>query len=393
MKKSDGMPYRGADDLLRQAVRLGMLGLVMAGLLAVAGCGFETDDHLSYAPMVLDDWEVSTPEAEGLDPDLVLSTYQKANNLSTLYSLLIVKNNRLVAEKYFNGADVTTANSTASVTKSIVSSLTGIALSERLLADVDQKLMAFFPEVDWPNLDPRKSQISIRQVLQMRSGFPWEDYTGYLELLRSSSNWIPLIEEIPLFNDPGTEFGYSNFTAHLMGIAVARAANTDLRSFAQTHLFDALDCEIGYWPADASGYYYGSGDLSLTPRNMAKYGSLYLNSGGYNGLQIIPPEWVSASLAPSSFNVYGPWVPSVGGKIFPHFDVLDYGYLWWSSKAGSHPVTFAWGQGGQFIVLVPDLRMLVVTSAYHFPGESGDLPWQKTKAIMELVGGFIESIE
>jgi CubicO group peptidase (beta-lactamase class C family) len=367
--------------------------LVVGLLLELACSGINREDQRTYEPLQLEDWDISTPEAEGLDPDLVLSTYQKANSLSTLYSLLIIKNNRLVAEKYFNGTDVYTANSTASITKSIVSSLAGIALCERLLANVDQKIMTFFPEIDWTNLDSRKSQISIRQVLQMRSGFPWEEFTGYFERLRSSSNWIPLIEEIPLFHDPGGDFGYSNFTTHLMGIIVARAANADLRSFAQTRLFDALDCKIGYWPADALGYYYGSGDLSMTPRNMAKYGSLYLNSGEFNGLQIIPSKWVSASLAPSSFNVYGPWVPSVGGKIFAHFDVLDYGYLWWSSKAGSHPVTFAWGQGGQFIVLVPDLSMLVVTSAYHFPGKSGDLPWQKTKAIMELVGGFIESIE
>ncbi len=171
-------------------------------------------------------------------------------------------------------------------------------------------------------------------------------------------------------------------------------ANTDLRTFAQTHLFDLLDADIGYWPQDASGYYYGSGDLSLTPRAMTKYGSLYLNAGQFRGVQVLPPEWVAESLTPASFDTYGSVITTPPyGKILTHFEVLDYGYLWWSSQAGAHPVKFAWGQGGQLIVLVPDLDMIVVTSADHLPGQFGEVAWRKTKAIMELVGEFIESID
>jgi CubicO group peptidase (beta-lactamase class C family) len=369
-------------------------GIILAALWLFVSCGVPPHDEIDYAPLVLDDWAVSTPEEEGLDPGLVLSTYQKAMSLSTIYSLLIVKNDRLVAEKYFNGQNYRTANSTASVTKSVVSSLVGIALRDYVLPSADQTIAGYFPEIDWANIDSRKSQITIRQILQMRSGFPWEEFEGYLETLFSRSNWIPLIEEFPLSADPGSRFGYSNFTAHLAGIIVARAANTTLRSFAQTRLFDPLDVTIGSWPTDALGYNFGSGDLALTPRAMAKYGSLYLHAGRLNGLQIIPAEWVSESLAPSSFNTYGGWVPQYpDGKILAHFDVLDYGYLWWSSKAGSHAFDFAWGHGGQLIVIVHDLDMIVVTTADYLPGQFGADAWRKTKAIMELVGGFIEALD
>lgn len=377
----------------RQRIKNVILILILIG---PAGCTTREvveDDSGNYQPLVLADWNVSTPAEQGLDPGVVLSAYQRAQNLSNIYSLLIVKNGYLVAENYFHGQSHNVPNPTASVTKSVVSSLAGIALRENILTGLDQTITGFFPEVDWPALDPRKSQITILQVLQMRSGFPWEEFSGHINRLFSSPNWIPFIAEFPLSADPGTQFGYSNLTAHLMAIILARAADMSLLSFAQAHLFDPLNIRPGYWPADASGYNYGSGDLSLTPRDMAKFGLMYLNSGMFNGSQIIPAEWVSESLTPTSFNVYARVVsPDLGGKILSWFDVLDYGYLWWSSKAGAHPFHYAWGHGGQLIVLVHDLNMVVVTSANNLAGQFGEAAWQKEKAIMEMVGEFIASI-
>ena len=349
----------------------------------------ESKSHDFYAPMQLDDyddWCVSTPAEQGLDPDWVLRTYQEAERLSNIYSLLIVKNGYLVAERYFNSQYLTKANPTASVTKSYVSVLTGIALRENVLTSLDQKMIEFFPEIDWQNLSPRKSQITIRQILQMRSGYPWEEFSGDLELLFSRYNWIPLLEEIPLDSSPGTRFGYSNLTAHIMAIILARAAGTSLLTFAQTHLFDHLGVQPEYWPSDSLGYNYGSGDIYFTPREMAVFGQMALNNGQYDGSQIIPEEWIAQSLQPYSFDVYN-------GRILSYFAELDYGCLWWSSRVGNTPIRFAWGHGGQLIILVHDINMVVVTTADHLPGEFGDTAWQKTKVIMELAGRFIASVE
>lgn len=369
-----------------------ILLLILSGLLGCTTREAAEEDIDNYQPLALSDWNVSTPEAQGLDPGRVLAAYRKAHNLSNIYSLLVVKNGFLVAEKYFHGQAHNIANPTASVTKSIVSCLTGIALRENILSSLDQMITGFFPEVDWPALDPRKSQITIRQMLQMRSGFPWEEFSGHINRLFSTRHWIPLIEEFPLTSDPGTEFGYSNLTAHLLAIILARAADTSLASFAQTHLFHPLGVQAGYWPADASGYNYGSGDLCLKPRDMAKFGLLFLNSGMFDGSPVIPPEWVSESLTPYSFNVYARGGSYLEGKILSSFDVLDYGYLWWSSKAGAHPFHYAWGHGGQLIVLVHDLDMVVVTSANNLAGQFGEAAWQKEKAIMEMVGELIASL-
>ncbi len=272
------------------------------------------------------------------------------------------------------------------MTKSYTSALTGIALREGFLSSLDQEMAEFFPEFDWQNIDPRKSQITIRQILQMRSGYPWEEFSPYYNLLWSRfRNWLPLIEEIPLTSDPGTRFGYSNLMSHILGIIVARAADTSLLSFAQVYLCEPLNINLSLWYFDSLGYYYGHGDMYFTARDLARFGLLYLNEGAYNNTQIIPAEWINESLWKYSYNTYN-------GMILTHFGLLDYGYLWWSSGAGHYEFDFAWGHGGQLIVLLHDLNMVIVTTADYLPGESGNAAWQKEKSVLDLVGGFIAKI-
>jgi CubicO group peptidase (beta-lactamase class C family) len=130
-------------------------------------CGkddLKTDPNAIYRPLQMDDWENSTPTEQELDPDLILTLYTEAETLSNIYSLLIVKNNYLVAERYFNDKTVFSSHKIASVTKSYVSALTGIALRENILTDLDQSMVSFFPEYDWGSMDPRKSEITLREI-------------------------------------------------------------------------------------------------------------------------------------------------------------------------------------------------------------------------------------
>ena len=141
----------------------------------------------------------------------------------------------------------------------------------------------------------------------MRSGYPWEETDGYLNTLFQTSNWIPLLSQFPLMHDPGTQFGYSNLTAHVMGIIISRSSKETLLAFAKEYLFDEMEITVPYWPTDPSGYYYATGDIHLTPRNLAKFGQLYLNRGTWNNIQLIPSEWVDESLS-----VY----------FLPHMDII-----------------------------------------------------------------------
>ena len=357
------------------------IALVAVAILLAPACRQE-----SFTPIEADDgWRLSLPEQQGMDPEKVANAYHEAGGLDTLYSLLVVKNGFLVAEKYFNGRDITMASSTASVTKSFTSAFAGIALREGILSSLNQRLAGFFPEIDWESVDPRKSEITLRQVLQMRSGYPWEEADGFLDDLFGRPNWIPLLAEFPLLAHPGARWGYSNFMSHMMAVVLSRAAGRTLLSFAQEFLFTPLEIEVAQWPRDPNGYYYGMGDMQFTPRSLARFGQLYLDRGLFNGRQIIPAEWVDAS-----FQVYSP--TTYPTDIMSSIRQLGYGYFWWSGACGAHLIRYAWGHGGQIIAVARDLNMVVVATAAPQPGFD-ESSWRAEKGVLELVGRLISSLE
>lgn len=332
-----------------------------------------------------DGWQIAIPAVQGVDEAVLDTAYQEAHRLPNLFSLLVVKNGYLVAEAYFNGAHRNQPFDTASVTKSITSALTGIALRDNLLTSVDQKMFEFFPEIEWQQLDNRKSLITIGHMLKMRSGYPWEEFDGYLHRLLDTSERIDLLAEFPLVADPGSKFGYSNLTAHIVGVITARAANEPLRAFAERSLFDPLGITVVSWAKDADGYYAGSGATMFTARDMARFGQLYLDGGQSGGLQLVPAEWVRDSLESHSATTYN-------GDILNAITQLEYGYLWWSGVSGTHRFNFAWGHGGQLICVIRDLEMVIVTTATGLGGEFGQDAWRQEREVLELVGRLIASL-
>jgi CubicO group peptidase (beta-lactamase class C family) len=348
---------------------------------------------VEYAPIAGRDWKVSTPAEQGVDPMLVARLYLDATGLSTLYGVLVIKNGYLIAERYFNEGSIDRAYPRMSITKSYTAALVGVALDQGYLESVDQKMIDFFPEVAAQITDARKGQITIRHLLQMRAGYPDEEYQRqYLDSLFFTDNyhWIPRLVDFPLLNDPGTGFNYSNLTSHLLAIIAARAVDTDLKTYGQEHLFSAIDAEVGDWSTDADGYNFGCFEISFTARDMAKFGSLYLNGGEYDGEQVLSADWVTASLQRYSEDIKrGDQTASTHGR---HFRDIGYGYQWWSATVGGQHFDYAAGHGGQLIVLLHDLDMIIVTTAdplYELPAGEG---WQFEGPIVDLVGRFIESL-
>ena len=362
-----------------------LFALIVA-LVTLVGCGDPSVDDLNaveYAPDSGGDWPISTPGEHGLDPMLVSELYLEAADLETIYGLLVVKDSQLVAEDYFHAGSVNQKALVQSVTKSFTSALVGIALDQGCLSSVDQRMVDFFPDFANQIDDSRKNQITIEHMLQMRAGYPPEESDAELWEAVLSGDYVHLVADVPLTRDPGSEFQYSNLTAHWLGIIVARACEIDLESFAQAHLFDPLGGEVGAWRKDVDGYNWAAGELHVTARDAAKLGLLYLGDGQFEGIQVLPAEWVRESLQTYSEGAYG----NIGD-----FRDLGYGYLWWSARIGDHDVNFAWGHGGQLIVLVDDLNMVVVVTADPFYLDHGGDSWPHEKASFELVGDFIESL-
>jgi CubicO group peptidase (beta-lactamase class C family) len=365
-----------------------LIAHMIAILSMLVGCGAWTKkpEAVDFTPLATSDWKVSTPAEQELDTELVEALYRNAADLDTLYGLLVIKNGYLIAERYFNGGSSGQRVALASVTKSYVSALVGIALQQGILTSLDQKMMDSFPEFADQITDARKEEITIGDMLKMRSGYPWEEFTpGTLDLLLSNNNWLPRMVDFALTSDLGTAFGYSNLTAHLLAVIVARACGTDLRSYAQQNLFAPLNVQVGHWPKDANGYYYGSGDISFSARDAAKFGLLYLNDGECEGQQVIPADWVRESLQRYSENLYN-------DRLGRYFRDIGYGYLWWSARAGKHRFDYAWGHGGNLIVLLDELDMVIVTTANPLHGVWGEEAWEKEGAIIDVVGRFIQSL-
>ena len=323
-----------------QLITLSLTGVFLI-LSMLVGCGPSTEalEAVDYTPLPGDDWKVSTPREQGLDPMLVAEIYLNADELDTLYSLLIIKNGYLVAEDYFNDGSVDQKDRLQSVTKSFTSALVGIALEQGCISSVDQKMLDFFPEVADKITDPRKDQITVRNMLEMRAGYPNEEDDQALWDGLLSGYYRPRIKDFPLVSDPGTRFHYSNLTSNWLGIIVDRSCGMNLKAYAEEHLFSPLDITPGEWGQDAEGHNNGCGDLHLSARDAAKFGLLYINDGIYNGNQIVPSDWVDDSL--QTYSVNEAFVKRVGD-----FRDIGYGYQWWSANAGDYHVNFAWGHGG-----------------------------------------------
>ncbi|MBN1696963.1 MAG: serine hydrolase [Spirochaetales bacterium] len=388
-KKQTGSPYD-----LRHTCRFSSFNfLIILVLSIVTGCTQcssapdpEVLAKIDYTPHVQDDgWKTSTPEEQGVDPMLLARLYYNAMNVESIYGLLVVKNGFIIAEDYYNKGAIWIKNSLQSVTKSFVSALVGIAVQQGHITGINEKMMSFFPELAARIKDERKKQITIRHMLQMRAGYPWEESTPKLfELLYHGFRPSDLID-VPLIKDPGSSFHYSNLTSHLLGVIVARAVKTDLRAFAGEHLFSPLGIDPGKWTQDWEGYYLGHAELHLTARDMAKFGLLYLNDGAYNGAQIVPAAWIAESLEVYSKNA---WQYHVGRN----FRDIGYGYQWWSVTSGKHTYSLAWGHGGQQIAFLKKLNMVIVVAADPQYGKHGDTSWRHERANLNLVADFITTL-
>ena len=171
---------------------------------------------------------------------------------------------------------------------------------------------------------------------------------------------------------------------------MARACDTDIKSYGQEHLFAPIGAEVGDWIQDRDGYYIGCGEIRFTARDAARFGLLYLNEGEFEGKQIISASWVRESLQSYSEDA---WVTHAKlNNLGRYFSDLGYGYQWWSARVGDHHVDLAAGHGGQYIVLLDELDTIIVVTADPFYQVHNSQSWKHEQANINLVGKFIKSL-
>lgn len=265
-------------------------------------------------------------------------------------SLLVVRGGDLIYEWYGDTAAPDELHSLKSVTKSVTSALAGIALDTGDLGSVDEPIGFLLPEAFSTVKDRRKREITLHNLLTMRSGLDWEEYGPSVVEMTTSPNWLDYVLDYDFAADPGTRFNYSTGDTQLLAAALQQATEMTLLDYADLYLFRPLGILWREWGADPQGITIGGTELKLAPRDMAKFGYLYLNRGYWDGSQLIPADWVAQSHTPQIELERQP----------DDCSDLSYGYLWWLRTQGGHPSGIAVGFGGQFVYVIPDLDMVVV---------------------------------
>jgi CubicO group peptidase (beta-lactamase class C family) len=258
-----------------------------------------------------------------------------------------------VLEEYFNGARATRPANVKSVSKSLISALVGIGIDRGLIPSVREPIAPYFPGLLEGGDAAPKRQITIEDLLTMRSGLESTSGHNYGSWVRSP-NWVRFVLSRPLEATPGQTIEYSTGNTHLLSAILTRVTRMSTWRFAQEALAQPLGFSLPHWPRDPQGIYFGGNEMLMRPRDMIAVGELYLKRGRVNGRQVIPESWIEAS-----------WVPR--GRSY--WSDQQYGYGWWIRDFADVRAYFAWGFGGQYIFVVPELELVIVTTSSTAVGE------------------------
>ncbi|KRE33964.1 serine hydrolase domain-containing protein [Paenibacillus sp. Soil522] len=289
-------------------------------------------------------WFVSTPEEKGMDPiQLGLIDREIYAKYPNLLSSLILKDGCIVHESYYRNIGPDDPVPVMSANKSVLSALIGIALDKGILTSLDQLVLDFFSEINTKDIDPQTRRLTLRHLLTMTSGFYYPRLTGDAQPIwqrtTMSRNWIEFSLKIPVRDVMGQHFNYKNTDSLLAAACLSRATGKPVGELAEKWLFQPLNMRVPYWKAE-DPQELGIGTLSMTARDMAKLGQLYLQSGYWNGLKVVPEEWVKTSTSRH---------------------IGRYGYLWCIEEDGFS----ASGAGGTLIRIIPARRVVTVFQSKH----------------------------
>lgn len=316
---------------------------VSLALLAVAApaCSQPATDTPQSEPARAD---VARVETRGLDAATMASTVAAAERLPRLQSMVIARHGQTIAEHRFRGPSLDTPVNIKSASKTILATLTGIAIERGVLTGADQKIAPVL-RADLPaNPDPRLADIDVGDLLSMRAGLDRTSGANYGAWV-ASPNWVRYALARPFVDEPGGRMLYSTGTSHLMSAVLTRASGRSTHALANDWLAQPLGIRIPEWPRDAQGVYFGGNDMLMSPKGLLRFGEMIRQGGTIDGRRVVPADWIETSWQSRGTS---PWSGN------------GYGYGWFTKTSSGHDVHFAWGYGGQMLFIVPDLSLSVV---------------------------------
>jgi len=348
---------------------------------------YEMPEHLD------DGWAISSLRAEGIDSlkisNLMYDIYTEYN---FMHSIILVKNGRLIFEEYFNGYSKYSSHHLQSATKSFASALIGIAIDKGYIDGVDTQIYNFFPEYSHL-IDSLKSKINLHHVLSMTAGLQWNEHQvpysspSNDNYIGHHKNYIEYVLSKPVVSQSGESFNYNSGCAVLLGGIIEYVTERSVESFAYNELFSPLGITYVRWDKliltnNLAGTH---GMLYMRTRDMAKFGQLFLNGGEWHGTEIISLDWTIESTKPHITKPVG-------------YKPTQYGYQWHVGKLFANPGMLgekeyhtycALGGGGQFIIVIPAVEMVIVTTA-NPNSNIGDLGNQDL-VVIKLIEEYILS--
>ncbi|WP_144941933.1 serine hydrolase [Paenibacillus sp. 32O-W] len=316
--------------------------------------------HTNYWPTA--QWHTEDPAVLGMDPNK-LSELESViqSDYSNINGMVVVRNGSIAFERYYNGCGPDDAHHVASVTKSIISALIGIAIDNGDITSVDQKVLDFFPEYAPKAADSLKGEVTLRHLLTMTAPYPFQDWQEPLDKMCMQPDWVKYTLDMLGQQGKLGDFKYSTAGAHLLSAILTRSTGRSAREFANEHLFkpigmkeipehemkafgfdDLFGSNVKGWVHDPQGHSTGGWGLTLTPRDMARFGFLYLNRGFWEHRQIISEAWINESTSMNPNN---------------------YGYLWWLREEDGVSAYSAIGDGGNVICCLPEQELVIAIAS------------------------------
>lgn len=374
----------------------------IAGSLLLLACAASAL-ALEPPPALNDHWATSSPEAAGLDPERLAAMTEaiRAGEYGNIHAVVIERDGKLVYEQYFEGEDQSwgarlghvrfgraSLHDLRSVTKSVVSTLVGIAIDRGDIPSVDTPLYELLPDYAHM-LEGDKRAITLRHVLGMSAGLDWKEWDvpyGDPEnderKLYEAPDPIAFALDKALVAEPGSVHNYSGGLTQILAAVVEEATGQGILCFAQEVLFRPLFIYDVVWRTEDGTTPVAAYGLRLRARDLAKLGSVFLGGGTWNGRQIVSEAWVNESL-----QSHLP-VTQVGPP--PEFvSHIGYGYQWWRLhyRLGDRIIEApsAVGNGNQRIIIIPELQLSVTVFAGEYNTNSMTVAYFPDRLVLDYL--------
>ncbi len=291
-------------------------------------------------------WRGVIPEVQGMNSSLLEAFWNLIRIDGNVQGFLVIRNGYLLYEGYGAGSSISHLWRIYSITKSVTAMAFGLALADGYVADVNETVLSYFPDRTIQNPDPRKSNMTIWHLLTMSSGLERSDFG-----MGTKPDWVQYLLDSPMDHEPGEFWNYNGGCSHLLSAIITETMGISMETLAYSRLFTPMGISNYEWGADPQGVSTGMAGLSLTLRDLAKLGYLFLNNGSWNGMQLIPAEWVTECTHPFFEFNYGE----------------GYGYQWWIDiPINGYSMR---GAGGMRLFVLPEQDLILAFGAAPYGSE------------------------